>query len=638
MTRKRPKAPKSAKTAPGATESEAVRRFRAANAELRAGRPEAAVRAYRRLLRDHPRQPEAHNNLGIALKMLGKTAAATEAYRRALKIAPDHASARANLAGLLAQQGRAEEALPHFGAAMRLEPDKALHRQGFAMALRPIRFRSATGELRAAVESCLADPGIEHQPLAPAVLSLVRLDQTVQQALGFATESEDASFASWLASPDAKDLREHSILRRLLSQAVLPDLGFEALLTKVRRLCLTDRSVAALIADEPGFFAALACQCLLNDFAYAESEAERAALATPLESDLLSPAVLAYAMYRPLADLPQAEALSNGSEDARDILRLHLAAPLAERQIESTLECLTPVEDGTSQAVRQQYEDNPYPRWLSARAAQARALPEILRQLFPRLSAETLPDADAPLRVLVAGCGTGKHALDVARRFANADVLAIDLSRRSLAYATRQAGDFGQANLRFAQADLLKLEPAETRYSLIEAMGVLHHLDDPRLGWRKLVALLEPQGFMRIGLYSRAARRHLDAARAFVADHGVDPTGLRAARQSLIALPEEHPARGALDELDFFSLSGCRDLLFHVREVGFSLPEIAEALESLKLDFLGFEFVDPTVPRDYLERFPKDEALTDLSNWAAFEADNPQSFRTMYQFWCRRRD
>ena len=638
MTRKRPKSPKTGKKSSGRPNGEALRRFHQANAELRAGRAEAAARAYRRLIRDHPREPQAHNNLGIALKMLGRLDDAAKAYGRALDIAPDYASAEANLAGLLALQSRFEESLPHYGAAMRLEPTNRSHRQGFAAALRPIRFHSATSELLAAVEACLADPGIEHQPLAPAALSLVRLDESVQHALTLAAASDDATVASWFITPDSKGFRDHPILRHLLSQTVLPDLELEALLSRVRRLCATNESVTDLMTREPAFFAALACQCLLNDFAYADSDAERAALETPNETDLLSPKVLTYAMYRPLADLRQAEALSQGNEEASALRLLHLTAPLAEREIEESLQSLTPIEDETSQAVRQQYEDNPYPRWLSARAAQARPLAAILRQLFPGLSPDILPDVEAPLRVLVAGCGTGKHALDVARRYAKADVLAIDLSRRSLAYAARQAGDLGQTNLSFAQADLLKLEATEAPYRLIEAMGVLHHLDDPLAGWHNLVALLEPRGFMRIGLYSSTARQHLEATRNFVAKYEANPDGLRAARQALIALPAGHPARGALDELDFFSLSGCRDLLFHVREVGFSLQDIAESLEGLQLDFLGFEFVDPALPRAYRERFPEDAVLTDLANWAIFEAENPQSFRTMYQFWCRRRD
>ena len=641
MTKKGPKSAISGRESRSQPDAAAVRRFRAANAELRAGRPEAAIKAYRRLIRHHPRQPEAHNNLGIALKATGKLQDAAHSFRRALNIAPDYASAQANLAGLLASQGQVEDSLPHFVAAMRLEPNKPAHRQGFAMALRPIRFRAASSELIAATTACLADPGIEHQPLAPALLSLVRLDPGVSEAFSAHANLEDQAFATWLSGPDAQAFRNQPILRSLLSRVVLPDLDIEALLTRIRRLCATREVPAEAVTREPAFFAALACQCLLNDFAYDQNEVETAAVeqlgqaSNPAPSDLLITA-----MYRPLAEQPPTRIQSLEGTDFAELIRLQMTAPHAEREIEASLPSLTPIEDSTSQAVRRQYEDNPYPRWLSARAATARPLPDVLRLLFPHLPADELPAARASLPVLVAGCGTGKHALDVARRYDKAEVLAVDLSRRSLAYAARQARDLGQFNIRFAQADLLVLEPGEERYALIEAMGVLHHLEKPLVGWRKLVALLEDRGLMRIGLYSRTARRHLEAARDFIEERGLaaNPDGLRAARQALTSLPDDHPARGAIGELDFYSLSGCRDLLFHVREVGFSIPEIADALDALGLEFLGFEFADAALPRAYRERFPKDNALTDLASWAAFEAENPQTFRTMYQFWCRRRD
>ena len=38
----------------------------------------------------------------------------------------------------------------------------------------------------------------------------------------------------------------------------------------------------------------------------------------------------------------------------------------------------------------------------------------------------------------------------------------------------------------------------------------------------------------------------------------------------------------------------------------------------------------------YRARFPNDVAATDLSNWHAFEEDNPDTFIEMYQFWVQK--
>jgi len=90
------------------------------------------------------------------------------------------------------------------------------------------------------------------------------------------------------------------------------------------------------------------------------------------------------------------------------------------------------------------------------------------------------------------------------------------------------------------------------------------------------------------------------------------------------------------NRVDFFSLSNCRDLLFHVQEHRFTLPQIEEALKSLHLKFLGFEMRDQRALKQFKEFHPNSNALTSLSLWHEFELDNPDTFRGMYQFWCKK--
>jgi len=87
---------------------------------------------------------------------------------------------------------------------------------------------------------------------------------------------------------------------------------------------------------------------------------------------------------------------------------------------------------------------------------------------------------------------------------------------------------------------------------------------------------------------------------------------------------------------DFFNLSNCRDLLFHVQEHRFTLPQIAEVLESMKLKFIGFEMRDQSALRNFKAAFPQQRALTSLSQWHKFEQNNPDTFSGMYQFWCHK--
>ena len=85
-------------------------------------------------------------------------------------------------------------------------------------------------------------------------------------------------------------------------------------------------------------------------------------------------------------------------------------------------------------------------------------------------------------------------------------------------------------------------------------------------------------------------------------------------------------------------MSGCRDLLFHVQEHRFTLPQIAALIEQLGLTFVGFELTDPGAAARYRGQFPGDPALSNLDNWHRLELDYPYAFARMYQFWVRRKD
>ena len=87
---------------------------------------------------------------------------------------------------------------------------------------------------------------------------------------------------------------------------------------------------------------------------------------------------------------------------------------------------------------------------------------------------------------------------------------------------------------------------------------------------------------------------------------------------------------------DFFSLSECRDLLFHIQEHHFTLPKIEAALQTLKLSFLGFEIRDQSAFRAFKEAHPDRKDLNSLDLWYKFELENPDTFRSMYQFWCKK--
>jgi len=244
------------------------------------------------------------------------------------------------------------------------------------------------------------------------------------------------------------------------------------------------------------------------------------------------------------------------------------------------------------------------------------------------------PPADAPIDILIAGCGTGLQPITWAQMCERANILAVDLSLCSLAYACRRADELGIQNVEFVQADILQLPSTGRSFEFVETTGVLHHMADPFEGWFSLSRMVKPGGFMGIGLYSEIGRRGIQRCRDLVAswEFPSGPDGLRQARNRLAGLAEA----SALVRLnDFYVTSEFRDLLLHVKEHQMSLPKLAEFLRSTDLRFLGF-LVDQSTLTRYCARFPEDRTASDLALWHRFEQDNPETFLGMYQFLVQR--
>jgi hypothetical protein len=78
----------------------------------------------------------------------------------------------------------------------------------------------------------------------------------------------------------------------------------------------------------------------------------------------------------------------------------------------------------------------------------------------------------------------------------------------------------------------------------------------------------------------------------------------------------------------------CRDLLFHVQEHQFTLPQIGAMLQGLSLKLLGLSDLTRQAVSGYRRMFPEDNRMTNLLNWDVFEARHPETFVSMYNFWC----
>lgn len=229
--------------------------------------------------------------------------------------------------------------------------------------------------------------------------------------------------------------------------------------------------------------------------------------------------------------------------------------------------------------------------------------------------------------------------MKAATRYRNASICAIDLSRASLAYGMRQLQEHGIDRVEHLHADILDLEAMDEQFDLVESYGVIHHMDDTAHALQLLADRTKPGGIMYLGLYSEIGRQSIVEVRNLIAKRGYasDDSGIRQARRDIM---REQPA--ALRPLlspasDFWTLSDTRDLIFHVHEHRFTLPEIDAMATACGLKFLGLVLRNPADRQAFDREFPEKNAARDVSNWHAFEQRHPETFGDTYKIWLKKR-
>lgn len=100
------------------------------------GRYEDAEASYRRAIALDPANADAYSNLGAALEALGRSIDAEQNYARAIAIDAGHAEAHTNLGNLLLTRYRSDDAIGHFRHALASAPNLVAAHCGLGNALR----------------------------------------------------------------------------------------------------------------------------------------------------------------------------------------------------------------------------------------------------------------------------------------------------------------------------------------------------------------------------------------------------------------------------------------------------------------------------------------------------------------------
>ncbi|HVG30155.1 MAG TPA: class I SAM-dependent methyltransferase [Pyrinomonadaceae bacterium] len=143
------------------------------------------------------------------------------------------------------------------------------------------------------------------------------------------------------------------------------------------------------------------------------------------------------------------------------------------------------------------YMNHPFPQW-SKEERRGRMSVEVCRYKFLGL-AEHMKGA----RFIEVGCGTGMRSMLAAQHFGVKEFVGFDHSRASLDYAARVAREEEFDRFTPVEGDLFNIPYPDETFDIVVSYGVLHHTHDPLGGFKEMLRLCKPGGFVAIYLYNK---------------------------------------------------------------------------------------------------------------------------------------
>lgn len=605
------------------------------------GQLEEAAASYRLAISFNPNISATYSNFGVTLKAQGRLDDAERNFQKAISLDPKFPEAYNNLGNTLKALGRIVEAHSAYLKAIELKPDYKEALTNLGLALEQIMFNGPNLQLYPILVNILnTDSFTRPEKLASCVSSLLGNDPLFK-------DIQDAQKISAMQIIEIVSLIESLdqclLFHKFLRICPISNLRLEKILTQLRKKILMNLEKMEETSKLHYFLSTLAMQNFINEYVQFQSEDEiqlLSKLEARISNSISSSAqpriieILCLATYRPLSQYSWSRQLESLNQ-FKEVKLLLIDEPFEEKFIKKNITVVGKISDTVSVKVREQYERNPYPRWIRLGTPyKAKSISEVCKEINLKLQSNGIRNQNNP-KILIAGCGTGQNSIEAATRFSDCQVTAVDLSLASLAYAIRKSRSLDVENLSYLQSDILNLDSIEKKFDIIECSGVLHHMEEPIKGWKVLTNLLKPGGLMKIGLYSESARKDIVELREMIASQGLGTSDdeMRHFRESLTETHDEKNQR--LFKLsDFYSLSEIRDLLFHSKEHRFTLLEIKHYLSELGLAFCGLE--NQKLVSDF-NTFNKNSADPyDLENWHKYEVENPYAFIAMYQFWCQK--
>ena len=584
---------------------------------------------------------EGYNTLGLALFKSGDIDGSIINFQKAIKLKHNLLSAYNNLGISYKKKNEMESAFESFTKAIKINPSFIEPIHNLASIINHVHFKTNRPDLYEIMIMILEKNNcINPNEINKSIINLLKLDPLFKNFLNdYFTIKNETSLQNLISN-----FGNYPLFLKLISVSLICDLDIEKILQDLRSSILFSIFKLKSTPNLLNFQSALALHCFTNEYIYSSTLKEDKAL-DDLENEIekqisigkhpASHLLLCIVSYRPLYQYDWSPSIINNSR-LNEVFKRQIQEPNLEKGLELTINNSKMITEKVSRVVRQQYEENPYPRWINSNFTLfPLSIKEIIAETKIKLNKFSITKVSDP-KILVAGCGTGQDALHAATRYKNSNVIAIDLSITSLKYAKRKTEELGIKNIEYIQLDILDLKKLNRKFDIIICAGVLHHMNNPLKGWSVLTSFLHDGGLFYIGLYSKFACKEITCLRKEISEKGIKYNNAQIkSYRALISRSITEKNKWLTNLQDFYSTSMFRDLLFHTQEKHFTLQEIKESISDLGLIFCGFE--DFRILNLFRKENKSSCDLYNLDKWHLFELNNPHIFRGMYQFWCQKK-
>ena len=390
-----------------------------------------SIDLYKKSIELDPKFLKAYLNLSSVLISMGEYKISLSILKKALDIDPSYPNIYMNIATNYYELGEYSKAIEFNNYLLDLEPYNKNALFNLSLILSKNCPENINDKLTKNILTLLDTDGICRPNFIIKPILISTFKDSFFESIKISELSQTSKCEEFLSG-----LIKQKILIKFMETTPIPFLFFENLITNLRKSILMNLKKFKNYENLITFQISLAQHCFINEYIFYISEQENKQIKkiqdiliqTDPKDYYNSELLLCLASYHRIDNLKWLEQ-NRICPKIKSSLIKYIENSEQENLIIKDIPSLNSINDNTSKIVKKLYEENPYPRWIKTLFLEK---PITISQLVFDLNLQVKKTVfeNSP-RILIAGCGTGQHAIMTSSRFLRSNILAIDLSFKS---------------------------------------------------------------------------------------------------------------------------------------------------------------------------------------------------------------